>query len=466
MIEPVVITIAAIAVALGVIFSKNSFFALAKTTLTMLNAMLASDLDDDELQQLLIRGVGGLLKSLFVFLIYILCTAAVGFLILWLYASFFDIEFSSIQFDSWMSILGMLIGGTVPFIVASYLSKEEDYSPWSKLLHHMSLDNYNVSKAGFRFEKSFYAKDFKNVNNRFVAVTGLARAGTTAMTKQLHSTGSFYSLSYSNMPFLLLPNLWKKLFSPKQAKETERAHGDRVMVGVNSIEALDEFFFKAHLNDSYIGSGKLSEHALPEELISDYYNYQTLVGKANGFAERYITKNNNLMLRYQSLRKQNSDFDVILMFRDPLSHAHSLLKQHQQFSEMQRQDPFVLKYMDWLGHHEFGLNHMPFEFSENNFQSEFESHSINYWLDIWMNYYNFILSLESDKKLYKVSYQDFLEEPNELLKVLEYKLEMKLNLNHIDQFVNTNQFDGEVDEAQLAKAHVIYNELLRQKLSY
>ena len=47
--------------------------------------------------------------------------------------------------------------------------------------------------------------------------------------------------------------------------------------------------------------------------------------------------------------------------------------------------------MNWLGHYEFGLNHKSFDFKEKRLKSELKSDCINYWLQIWINYYEHIL---------------------------------------------------------------------------
>ena len=46
-----------------------------------------------------------------------------------------------------------------------------------------------------------------------------------------------------------------------------------------------------------------------------------------------------------------------------------LLKQHIHFSKLQKKNDFVRRYMNYLGHFEFGLNHRywykPIKFEEN-----------------------------------------------------------------------------------------------------
>ena len=85
-----------------------------------------------------------------------------------------------------------------------------------------------------------------------------------------------------------------------------------------------------------------------------------IVGKSKN---NYLSKNNNFILRYKSIRKLNNCFIMVILFRSPLEHANSLLNQHKKFCKIQKKDPFILEYMNWLGHHEFGLNQKQFSFN-------------------------------------------------------------------------------------------------------
>ena len=53
-----------------------------------------------------------------------------------------------------------------------------------------------------------------------------------------------------------------------------------------------------------------------------------------------------------------------------MQHAYSLLTQHLNFSNLQKEDDFIRRYMNYLGHNEFGLSHKswnkPVKFKELN----------------------------------------------------------------------------------------------------
>ena len=62
----------------------------------------------------------------------------------------------------------------------------------------------------------------------------------------------------------------------------------------------------------------------------------------------------------------NQSFKMIVLFRHPLYHLASLLNQHFKTNQLQKNNKFaIIKYMQWLAHHEFGMNHKPFNFKND-----------------------------------------------------------------------------------------------------
>ena len=82
------------------------------------------------------------------------------------------------------------------------------------------------------------------VSKQHVFISGLARAGTTVLMRKFHATGLYRSLTYRDMPFVLAPNLWRRLslISRREIENAERAHGDNLFVNIDSPESLDEVF--------------------------------------------------------------------------------------------------------------------------------------------------------------------------------------------------------------------------------
>ncbi|MDN5217193.1 sulfotransferase [Fulvivirgaceae bacterium BMA12] len=448
----------------GLILSRKSFFKLAENTLGLLNTLLDSNEDELIKQKALIRGLTKLLSSLFKFILFIGLTVALAVLPTLAFISFDTSAFKDLDFRSVGFYAVLIIGSLVPFVIFSFQKPKGDYSEWSVLLHKIILNNYNISKYLFSVEKGLFRRKTRELKNDFWIISGLARSGTTALTTLLFRSDKFHSLSYANVPFLLTPNLWRLFYRPSNARLKERSHGDKVMIGHNTVEALEEFFFKAFLLDSFVKKDTLIAHDIDDDTYRNYLIYQNLLKPSRKPDSTYIAKNNNFLLRYQSIRKFNPDFKVFFLFRDPVNHAHSLLKQHQRFSKFQKEDPFTLEYMNWLGHHEFGLNLKSFKFPSSKITDDHPPESINYWLISWINYYSHILEIMHDENVFLIHYSDFLQTPEKLIASLSAITNLKINIDQIAPFKNTNHYSGEVDIGLQDQAQAIFNQLVARKV--
>jgi hypothetical protein len=86
---------------------------------------------------------------------------------------------------------------------------------------------------------------------------------------------------------------------------------------------------------------------------------------------------------------------------------------------MQQADPFVLEYMDWLGHHEFGLHQKVFRFSHGPVCTERDRQSLDYWLEVWINYYGQVLEFKHPRTLI-IAYEHYCRLPAEVIgRILE-----------------------------------------------
>lgn len=447
----------------GMIVFRKKIYRLIENTIALLDIILDSQYDDSQKQKLLIQGLGGLLGALAIFilgLVLIVCLsaaplAAFGF-------------FTGTPYEAWdvgsfyfYAVVGL--GSVVPVILFQLTSVKQDYSEWSILLHRIALDRYNLQRYLFKEEQRWFKRKLVPVQQTFVIISGLARAGTTALTTVLHESGKFHSLSYANMPFLLSPNLWAKLYAPKSGDLRERSHGDKVMFGYNSVEALEEFFWKAHLNDAYRVGDVLQPHEVKEKTYHQYLAYQHLLKGKQPNETIYLAKNNNFILRYPSLRKWNKDFRVIFLFRDPIEHAHSLLNQHTRYKKFQTEDSFILEYMTWLGHHEFGINHKKFSLGSTETVG-YESTSLNYWVACWIEYYTALQELiKDDPGAILLDYQDFARRPAAVLGMLERELDVTLSIKSSDSFEGVSRKGFGVDDKLKSQSLIVYNQLLALK---
>lgn len=442
--------IALIVLFIGLFFIKPLFIKLAKNTVSLLNTILDEQVSDKEKQTLLIQKTKRTILYTILFFFGLMDVVILAYVVTYLY----EFKWIQVSLISWEFGLASCCIIALQIIVSFFDQKTTAYSNWSKLLHHLILDNYNIQKALFKLEK----RKVKNTKSQpYLIVTGLARSGTTAFTETLYNKGQFRSLGYQNMPFLLSVNLWKKFYNPKSEKQQERAHQDGLQINLNSIEALEEHFYKVHLNDDYIKENNLVTHQISPELIKTYQAYQATIQR--GKKDVYLAKNNNHILRLKSMLQDENMYTVVL-FRNPIQHALSLNKQHQKFTQSQTKDPFTLTYMNWLGHHEFGLNHLPFDLqqSENSFQPD----TLNYWLQNWVSYYEYASQFKQEENIHFIAFEQFCEKPEQVLSDLNKLLPFDGKTQAIKTFTPSyhNYDANDIDMELKLKAEKLYQLLL------
>jgi hypothetical protein len=431
----------------------RQFYRLAENSVALLNTLLSAEEDEEKLASMekqTSRALVSLLSFIGLLLLALLIMATPPTF----YSYFEKGAWSFISISGWQELLSISIGASLIFIPLPQ-SDRSGYSDLSQLLHRLVLNNYNIGLKLFKRE----AKQQKGIQlkEEFIIVSGLARAGTTSLMNHLLSIDGFRSLSYANMPFLLSPKTWGKIYKPKDKSTSERSHKDGIKIGLNSNEALEEHFFKALAADKFIKNDHLKEYELSPEEYQGYLSYQTLVRKQD--SDIYLAKNNNYLLRYKSIRKQNPHFIFVILFRQPLFHAASLLEKHLLYSEMQRHDPFVEEYMDWLGHHEFGLNQKAFLFAKQ-VAPEGDKTQLNYWLKIWINYYQYALNINDEKTLF-IQYESFCTQPQENLALILEKGNHAIEAPKIEGFENPRKTEKELgfDALLMDEALTLYKSL-------
>lgn len=260
---------------------------------------------------------------------------------------------------------------------------------------------------------------------KHVFVTGLARAGTTVLMRALHSSGCFRSLTYRDMPFVLAPNLWKRISGAfqKDMEAGERAHGDGILVDFDSPEAFEEVFWRTICGSDYLLDDRLIPHECDDEAIEAFRVYvaQVIAIDSGVDCQRYLSKNNNNLLRLPVLKQAFPNAVILIPFRDPVKHASSLLSQHLAFSDTTRNGKFTFNYMTWLGHHEFGQTHRPFAFPQS-WQGKTPNGNpteLCYWVNRWCDAYEYALANAPDDAMF-VSYERLCDgSGSEFARVLE-----------------------------------------------
>lgn len=440
---------------------RTLFYALAEQSVSLLNNLLSNE-DDDAKLELLQSSTKKLVFTLLKNVVLFVVALAVAVVPVILFSWISGLDFNEIQLSSWPSILALSIGASLPFVISFKNKNKSDYSELSQLLHRLALNNYTIGYRLFKREAKVLKKKNTKQNERFLIVTGLARAGTTSLLNGLQQTGCFSSLSYANMPFLMSPNAWRKIYNPHKGKEKERSHGDGIKIGLDSTEALEEYFFKLKANDSFIRENELKEYSLSEDDYKDYIDYQAVVKNASN--KIYLAKNNNFLLRYNSVRKYNQEFIAVVLCRHPLYHAASLLEKHLSYSKLQADDAFVLEYMNWLGHYEFGLNQKSFKFKDGKQIETKNKECLNYWLEVWINYYQKALTIE-DPNTILLTYEQLCNEPNEVIKSLLSKFSINETNVQLNTHKNKREVKFEYSQELLSKALDVYNKIEHVQLN-
>lgn len=367
--------------------------------------------------------------SLKIGLFLIICLAAFCVVYCGFFALFgggLDVAFASML--TWQTqLLVIILGACYAFARQKLAGKpkvegSEDYGLGSRVLHHIAL-NYSFAKE-MAFDLDCSAQKVRDCSQSTapVYVTGLARAGTTILLEALYSTGQFASLTYRHMPFVTAPYLWKKISDNMGhgGEKRERAHGDGIMINYDSPEAFEEVFWLTFSRGSYVEDDCLRRHTPGAELMRQYKRYvcNVVASGAQGENMRYLAKNNNNIIRIPALLDAFEDAKVIIAVRHPLKHAQSLLNQHARFMETHALDVFSLKYMNWLGHFEFGANHKQFHFHDGSCNVSGDPMSLDYWVEYWRRVHEYLYEQYAGRVVF-FSHEKLCAQPEQCLANLE-----------------------------------------------
>ncbi len=170
-----------------------------------------------------------------------------------------------------------------------------------------------------------------------------------------------------------------------------------------------------------------------------------------------MSKNNSNYNRINLLQKKFRNALFVIPFREPIQHSNSLFNQHLNFIDFQNENKFILNYMNYLGHYEFGNNHK----SWNNPKKFFDFLDFNYWLEQWCLFYENILNnFKGKKNLYFLCYENLKDEnyknqfnkflninaakefnfKNNLKKVSHINIDNNLNIKSKKIYENLNNF--------------------------
>ena len=244
----------------------------------------------------------------------------------------------------------------------------------------------------------------------------------------------------------------------KKKNAAQRMHGDNIFIDLDSPEQLEEAFWKLKDEKLYIHKNELKSYLVKKDEIEEYKKFINLI-LIKYKKKNYLTRNNNNILRLNSLRKSFPYSLILITFRDPIHQSLSLLRQHTLFSEIQKKNTFTKSYMKFLAHHEFGLTQKPFLFNEENPKKYLNKNDINYWLEQWIHVYKNLLKQEFINSNYTffMCYEDLIQNPKQIfdkiLKLTRLTALEKIDLNNFkiqkkykDKNLNLNE--NLVNEAQ------------------
>lgn len=288
-------------------------------------------------------------------------------------------------------------------------ARPQRYSAVDRSLHNIAFNTLSAQVALADLEDRWYAKQLEAcLARRPVFIAGLPRAGTTLLLECFASSKEFATHCYRDMPFVMIPCLWNRFAQRfhKSGTLQERAHGDGMLISFDSPEALEEMIWKTFWSKHYLSDRILPwddselapqyDESAVEEFVDYFRSHQkkiVLLRRPEQLdTARYVSKNNLNIARLKSLKKFYPDATVLVPFRHPVQHAHSLLTQHRNFLSIHEQDPFACKYMKALGHYEFGKNLRPINFSGwIDQQQHTDAKTLGFWLEYWVATYRSLL---------------------------------------------------------------------------
>jgi len=313
-----------------------------------------------------------------------------------------------------------------------------DYSVVDRLLHRLAMGQLEMQKSLSRIEdRAFDAAHSDITASNPVFITSLPRAGTTLLLELIASAPDFVSHSYRDMPFLLCPLTWDRVSHRfrLRAEARERAHGDGMLVGYDSVEAFEEILWHAFWPE-HVESYRIRPWAPDDEDEEGEFatflrqHMRKMIGLGRRRSEslapqRYVSKNNANIARLEWLSRHFPDGTVLVPYRDPKSHVASLFRQHENFLNWHAKDAFALHYMETIGHLEFGKALRPIDFDGwLATASDLDPKFPDFWAEYWIAAFDAILRTAGPHAVF-ISYDRLCSAPSAGLAALEARTGVK-----------------------------------------
>ena len=215
----------------------------------------------------------------------------------------------------------------------------------------------------------------------------------------------------------------------KSDERRERAHGDGLEIGYDSPEALEEIFWMSFWSAQYSDEGielwdasdyQDEAHTFFVEHMKKIVALRRPDRLQDG---RYLSKNNGNIARLDLLRHMFPAAKILVPVRHPMEHAASLLRQHLNFLELHKKDPFIRRYMADIGHFEFGELHRVIRFPfVRELISGRDPLTLDYWVGYWIAAFEYLS--ERRDHLVIVSHEETVSGKTHALKEICRRLEI------------------------------------------
>lgn len=232
--------------------------------------------------------------------------------------------------------------------------------------------------------------------DRPVYIAGLPRSGSTTLLECLATSELFACHRYADFPMTFTPywrNRLADLLGLSGGEMRERAHRDGIQVNADSPEAIEEVLWMA----GFPGLHTLGTDAL---MSASMHNPHFEVAYRNHIRKlllvrqcpRYLAKNNYAVTRLTYLLRLFPEARFVVPIRSPRMHIASLVKQSRLFDETLRDNPCARRYLQWVGHYEFGPDMLPLKVSpgpqwEATLAAWRDGRLVEYWALQWRQVY-------------------------------------------------------------------------------
>lgn len=353
---------------------------------------------------------------------------------------------------------------------------ENRYSVLDRTLHKLAFATWPAQIALSDIEERVFRTQLSGIEvKQPVFVTALPRAGTTLLLELCVSLGEFASHCYRDMPFVLIPMLWNRFTAGFRQSDAprERAHGDGMLVTLDSPEAFEELvwkvFWRKHYMDDRIVPWKDEDDPEFSGFLHNHIR-KIIALRHKQAGARYVSKNNLNIARLDVLSRIFPDAIFVIPFRQPLQHAASLLRQHLNFLEVHARDDFARDYMEAIGHYDFGENLRPIDFDGwlATARSQ-DPTTISFWLEYWIACYRHLL-VQAGDHIHLLAYEAFCDQPLEGLGRLADILSIRCREEFLQQaprIIATSPHPVDkagIDRETLGQAEQLYAELLEASM--